>query len=106
MKTPINECCSFCCKSHRDVRKLVAGPTVRICDECTELCNDVLREELDGWDYGIPPTAPWASMRFWDAAAEAALLGILQTRAFYGLVVGAETRAFYDALGALPPALP
>jgi hypothetical protein len=52
------------------------------------------------------PLAPWAWVRFWDAAAEAALLGILHNRTFYGLVVGAETRAVYDALAALPPAQP
>jgi hypothetical protein len=48
-------------------------------------------------------TVTWAWMRFWDAAAQAALLGIFQNRVFYGLVVGAETRAFYDALGTLAP---
>src|SRR6516225_3093192 len=37
--------CSFCGKSQRDVRKLVAGPTVFICDECIELCMDIIREE-------------------------------------------------------------
>ncbi len=40
--------CSFCAKSQEEVRKLVAGPSVYICDECVELCNDILREELDG----------------------------------------------------------
>ena len=39
--------CSFCGKSQDDVRKLVAGPNVYICDECVELCNDILVEELD-----------------------------------------------------------
>ncbi|MBO5995968.1 MAG: ATP-dependent Clp protease ATP-binding subunit ClpX [Acetobacter sp.] len=37
--------CSFCGKSQRDVRKLIAGPTVFICDECVELCTDIIREE-------------------------------------------------------------
>ena len=37
--------CSFCGKSQREVRKLIAGPTVFICDECVELCMDILREE-------------------------------------------------------------
>jgi hypothetical protein len=96
------DCCSYCGKTEDEVRKLIAGPAVLICDECIELCNDVLREELDGWDYGIPPAAPWAWVRFWDAAAQAAVIGILHDRAFCGFVVGAETRAFYDALGALP----
>jgi ATP-dependent Clp protease ATP-binding subunit ClpX len=39
--------CSFCGKSQHEVRKLVAGPSVFICDECVELCNDIIREELD-----------------------------------------------------------
>lgn len=39
--------CSFCSKSQDDVRKLVAGPSVYICDECVQLCNDILIEELD-----------------------------------------------------------
>ena len=38
--------CSFCGKSQHEVRKLIAGPTVFICDECVELCNDIIREEL------------------------------------------------------------
>jgi hypothetical protein len=37
--------CSFCSKSQRDVRKLIAGPSVYICDECVEICLDVIREE-------------------------------------------------------------
>jgi ATP-dependent Clp protease ATP-binding subunit ClpX len=40
--------CSFCGKSQEDVRKLVVGQGVYICDECIELCNDILNEELDG----------------------------------------------------------
>lgn len=37
--------CSFCGKSQHEVRKLIAGPTVFICDECVELCNDIIKEE-------------------------------------------------------------
>src|SRR5689334_2835727 len=37
--------CSFCGKSQNEVRKLIAGPTVFICDECVELCMDIIREE-------------------------------------------------------------
>src|SRR4029079_19432436 len=40
-----NLCCSFCGKNQRDVKKLIAGPTVYICDECIELCNDIIAEE-------------------------------------------------------------
>jgi ATP-dependent Clp protease ATP-binding subunit ClpX len=42
-----NLTCSFCGKTQDEVRKLVAGPGVYICDECVELCNDILTEELD-----------------------------------------------------------
>src|SRR5438445_5950147 len=40
--------CSFCGKSQHEVRKLIAGPTVFICDECVELCMDILRDDLPG----------------------------------------------------------
>jgi len=51
--------CSFCGKSQHEVRKLIAGPTVFICDECVELCNDIIREETKAGiagkkDGGIP----------------------------------------------------
>src|ERR1700731_4437826 len=38
--------CSFCGKSQHEVRKLIAGPSVFVCDECVELCNDIIREEI------------------------------------------------------------
>ena len=52
--------CSFCGKSQHEVRKLIAGPTVFICDECVELCNDIIREETKAGiagkkDAGVPP---------------------------------------------------
>ena len=37
--------CSFCGKSQQEVKKLIAGPSVFICDECIELCNDIILEE-------------------------------------------------------------
>ena len=40
--------CSFCGKSQHEVRKLIAGPSVFVCDECVELCNDIIREEAQG----------------------------------------------------------
>src|SRR5690349_18856321 len=51
--------CSFCGKSQHEVRKLIAGPTVFICDECVELCNDIIREEtksslVSKRDGGVP----------------------------------------------------
>jgi ATP-dependent Clp protease ATP-binding subunit ClpX len=48
-----NLSCSFCGKGQRDVRKLIAGPTVYICDECIRLCNDIIAEEGDR-DEGRP----------------------------------------------------
>jgi ATP-dependent Clp protease ATP-binding subunit ClpX len=42
-----NLSCSFCGKSQREVKKLIAGPTVYICDECIELCNDIIAEEAN-----------------------------------------------------------
>ncbi len=51
--------CSFCGKSQHEVRKLIAGPTVFICDECVELCMDIIREEhktdLVKSGDGVPP---------------------------------------------------
>jgi ATP-dependent Clp protease ATP-binding subunit ClpX len=40
-------CCSFCGKSQKEVKKLIAGPTVYICDECIALCNDIIAEEVE-----------------------------------------------------------
>jgi ATP-dependent Clp protease ATP-binding subunit ClpX len=51
-----NLSCSFCGKSQREVKKLIAGPTVYICDECIELCNDIIAEE-----YGREEVATEAS---------------------------------------------
>ena len=51
-----NLACSFCGKSQREVKKLIAGPTVYICDECIELCNDIIAEE-----YGQEEAATTAS---------------------------------------------
>ena len=45
--------CSFCGKSQEQVRKLIAGPGVYICDECVDLCNEILDEEL--FDTGSSP---------------------------------------------------
>lgn len=46
--------CSFCGKSQEQVRKLIAGPGVYICDECVELCNEILDEELSGVGNSVP----------------------------------------------------
>src|SRR5260370_16719653 len=43
-------CCSFCGKAQKEVKKLIAGPTVYICDECIGLCNDIIAEEIEKED--------------------------------------------------------
>jgi len=48
--------CSFCGKSQHEVRKLIAGPSVFVCDECVELCNDIIREENSHSVSGKPDT--------------------------------------------------
>lgn len=50
--------CSFCGKSQEQVRKLIAGPGVYICDECVELCNEILDEELMGTSGEMNPSNP------------------------------------------------
>ncbi|MFY9327405.1 MAG: ATP-dependent Clp protease ATP-binding subunit ClpX [Georgfuchsia sp.] len=46
--------CSFCGKSQHEVKKLIAGPSVFICDECIELCNDIIRDEINADSGGKP----------------------------------------------------
>jgi len=53
-----NLSCSFCGKGQRDVRKLIAGPTVYICDECIRLCNDIIAEESEREDGRPAVTLP------------------------------------------------
>jgi ATP-dependent Clp protease ATP-binding subunit ClpX len=48
--------CSFCGKSQHEVKKLIAGPSVFICDECIELCNDIIRDEVPA-DSALPKAA-------------------------------------------------
>ena len=50
--------CSFCGKSQHEVRKLIAGPTVFICDECVELCMDIIKEENKS---SLSKTSRWSS---------------------------------------------
>ncbi|WP_322628781.1 ATP-dependent Clp protease ATP-binding subunit ClpX [Halothiobacillus sp.] len=50
--------CSFCGKPQAEVRKLIAGPSVYICDECVELCNDILREEVSSAQSESPARLP------------------------------------------------
>src|SRR5205807_826517 len=50
--------CSFCGKGREEVRKLIAGPTVYICDECVDLCNDIIAEDLEGRQETISSKLP------------------------------------------------
>ena len=49
--------CSFCGKNQEQVKRLIAGPNVYICDECVELCDEIIQEEIDeclnGWIYQL-----------------------------------------------------
>jgi ATP-dependent Clp protease ATP-binding subunit ClpX len=53
-----NLACSFCGKSQKEVKKLIAGPTVYICDECIELCNDIIAEEAGRESDSAPSSVP------------------------------------------------
>jgi len=48
--------CSFCGKSQHEVKKLIAGPSVFICDECIDLCNDIIRDEAPAESEDIKPS--------------------------------------------------
>lgn len=50
-------CCSFCGKGQSEVKRLIAGPGVYICDECIELCYDLVTEENDGYDFSSPTSS-------------------------------------------------
>jgi ATP-dependent Clp protease ATP-binding subunit ClpX len=64
--------CSFCGKSQHDVRKLIAGPTVFICDECVELCMDIIKEDSKNNKSKVKKNIPKPSeinsflRRFWN----------------------------------------
>ena len=50
--------CSFCNKDQNDVRKLIAGPTVFICDECVEVCNDIIADDNRFDNRGVRSSLP------------------------------------------------
>src|SRR5438067_13116056 len=69
--------CSFCGKSQRQVKKLIAGPGVYICDECIDLCNEIIDEELTtpstlDLDNLPPPTEIYASLNEYVVSPEEA----------------------------------
>ena len=51
--------CSFCGKTQEQVKKLIAGPDVYICDECVELCNEILDEEFHSPKFKVPLKLGW-----------------------------------------------
>jgi len=59
--------CSFCAKGQKQVKKLIAGPSVYICDECIDLCNDIIADEFgdrpSSFSMNFPHRA--RSRRFW-----------------------------------------
>src|SRR5438046_4844919 len=67
--------CSFCGKSQHEVRKLIAGPSVFICDECIELCNDIIREESAADKGGKPAKAELPTPREMGFGGRAAPVG-------------------------------
>ena len=78
-EVPEGLCCSFCTKSHFDVLKLVAGPGVFICNECIDLCNQIIAEEAER-SSGSPDDAAGSSeaptaLRAWDGLSDDDLLG-------------------------------
>src|SRR4029434_2909982 len=60
-----NLSCSFCGKSQKEVKKLIAGPTVYICDECIGLCNDIIAEEIEkeSDNFGLAPVPKPAEIK-------------------------------------------
>jgi len=50
--------CTFCGKGQEEVRKLIAGPSVYICDECVDLCNDIIEEEVKAEDEEVLDVLP------------------------------------------------
>jgi len=57
-KTELHLRCSFCGKNRDEVKKLIAGPTVYICDECVDLCNDIIAEEWEGEKNTVASSLP------------------------------------------------
>lgn len=70
--------CSFCAKSQFEVRKLIAGPGVFICDECTGLCTQIIADEMQRAEAPTRPGSPEAgappALRAWDGLSDESLL--------------------------------
>ncbi|MST35228.1 hypothetical protein GHK86_21160 [Acidimicrobiaceae bacterium USS-CC1] len=79
--SPEAMCCSFCTKSQSEVGKLVAGPGVFICNECIDLCNQIIAQETEGGNGSSQPASrPEASetpppLKAWETLSDDELLG-------------------------------
>ncbi len=81
-----NLSCSFCGKSQKEVKKLIAGPTVYICDECIELCNDIIAEEY-GADEPTQPAAGVLKPKEIKAALDEYVIGQEQAKKILSVAV-------------------
>ena len=81
-----NLSCSFCGKSQREVKKLIAGPTVYICDECIELCNDIIAEEY-GQEEATPTSSKVPKPREIKAALDEYVIGQEQAKKILSVAV-------------------
>src|SRR5262247_2126868 len=81
-----NLSCSFCGKSQREVKKLIAGPTVYICDECIELCNDIIAEEY-GQEESAAPRSRVPKPREIKAALDEYVIGQDQAKKILSVAV-------------------
>ncbi|NIP14275.1 MAG: ATP-dependent Clp protease ATP-binding subunit ClpX, partial [Pseudomonadales bacterium] len=81
-----NLSCSFCGKSQREVKKLIAGPTVYICDECIELCNDIIAEEY-GQEEAAAPSSRVPKPREIKAALDEYVIGQEQAKKILSVAV-------------------
>jgi ATP-dependent Clp protease ATP-binding subunit ClpX len=81
-----NLACSFCGKSQREVKKLIAGPTVYICDECIELCNDIIAEEY-GQEEAAAPTSRVPKPREIKSALDEYVIGQEQAKKILAVAV-------------------
>jgi len=81
-----NLSCSFCGKSQREVKKLIAGPTVYICDECIELCNDIIAEEY-GHEDAAPPSSQVPKPREIKTALDEYVIGQEQAKKILSVAV-------------------
>lgn len=95
--------CSFCRKSQKQVKKLIAGPEVFICDECVTLCNDIISEE----GVEAPPTeeelgAAWAAMLKNRAQAAATAESALEKLVRQARAKGLEWSTIANFVGGTP----